>query len=249
MTLPTAHLGARRRRRRRPRLRPAVARPLLRRRGRRPRCSRSATAPRTESELAVALGLPRTTCASLVARAYRRDVVDLTARRRRGVLVRRPLRPLGAVRGLEGRARRGPRAHSSSGGSTTTRSRCARPSTKLRDGHPAPGRDADYAYLLLAEAEDAGAQPGARLSLALRLPRRSRAPATSRSTTASASPTTVTSAGRSRRSAPSRSCTRPTPPASRTPTTSASAARAIRTPSATAAPTAASRTWPPSASG
>ena len=26
--------------------------------------------------------------------------------------------------------------------------------TKLRDGHPAPGRDADYAYLLLAEAED-----------------------------------------------------------------------------------------------
>ena len=109
--------------------------------------------PRTESELAVALGL-----AEDDVRASSRAPTAATSSTSRTTPYRRPRSSTAPPSGHSSRAGRTcptTSAPSSSEWWLDDYTESVREAlTKLRDGHPAPGRDADYAYLLLAEAED-----------------------------------------------------------------------------------------------
>lgn len=108
--------------------------------------------PRTEPGLAVALGLAEDDVRALVARAYRRYVVDLSD-------------TLVSASSFADRSALWAQFEGWKDVPGTVRTELVEwwladytesvreALTKLRDGHPAPGRDADYAYLLLAEAE------------------------------------------------------------------------------------------------
>lgn len=109
--------------------------------------------PRTESDLAVALGLPGDDVRSLVGRAYRRYVVDLAD----DTVSASSFADRSALwaqfegwKDVPGTVR----AELVEWWLADYTESVREALTKLRDGKPAPGRDADYAYLLLTEAED-----------------------------------------------------------------------------------------------
>jgi len=109
--------------------------------------------PRTSSALAVALGLAEDDLRPLLTRAHRRYVVDLTD-------------DDVAASSFADRSALWAQLEGWKDVPDTVRAQVVEwwlavytesvrdALTKLRDGHPDPGRDADYAYLQLAEAED-----------------------------------------------------------------------------------------------
>ncbi len=109
--------------------------------------------PRTSSALAVALGVPEHDIRPLLTRAHRRYVVDLTD----DVAAASSFADRSALWAQFEGWKDVPdtvRAHVVEWWLDVYTESVRDALTKLRDGHPDPGRDADYAYLQLAEAED-----------------------------------------------------------------------------------------------
>lgn len=108
---------------------------------------------RRRAELAGALSLPDDRLAELLARARRRAVVDLADGEIRAATFFERSEIWALFKGWADLPRDVHQALAEWWLDDYTES-VRETLAKLRDGHPEPGRDADYAYLLLEEAED-----------------------------------------------------------------------------------------------